>query len=147
MTSSDCVCWFTVVRLFFKLSITSSKFELNTAIDTRWNILKFCHSVNLIGYLVTIVSGNGLSSVHYQANILNNSYLMSFKSINFKVRRFYWRRVIQKCRVRNVAYFVQGTIHKTGTILCMDPANEGRRYIVTLSLIGSVHTYNDPCKT
>ena len=30
-------------------------------------------------------------------------------------------------------------------ILCMHPANERRRYIVMPSLIGWVHTQNDPC--
>ena len=30
-------------------------------------------------------------------------------------------------------------------ILCLHPANERRRYIVTSSLIGWVHTQNDPC--
>ena len=34
---------------------------------------------------------------------------------------------------------------KTGIILCLHPANERRRYIVTSSLIGWVHTQNDPC--
>ena len=29
-------------------------------------------------------------------------------------------------------------------ILCMRPANEGRRYIVASSLIGWAHTQNDP---
>ena len=33
----------------------------------------------------------------------------------------------------------------TGIILGMDSANERRRYIVTSSLIGWVHTQNDPC--
>ena len=33
----------------------------------------------------------------------------------------------------------------TGIKLCMRPANERRRYIVTSSLIGWVHTQNDPC--
>ena len=32
----------------------------------------------------------------------------------------------------------------TGIILCVHPANESRRYIVTPSLIGWVHTQNDP---
>ena len=32
-----------------------------------------------------------------------------------------------------------------GTILCMRPANERQRYIVTSSLIGCMHTQNDPC--
>ena len=32
-----------------------------------------------------------------------------------------------------------------GIILCMRPANERRRYIVTSSLIGCAHTQNDPC--
>ena len=32
-----------------------------------------------------------------------------------------------------------------GIILCMRPANERRRYIVTSSLIGWAHTQNDPC--
>ena len=32
-----------------------------------------------------------------------------------------------------------------GFILCMRPANERRRYIVTSSLIGWAHTQNDPC--
>ena len=31
-----------------------------------------------------------------------------------------------------------------GIILCMRPANERRRYMVTLSLIGRAHTQNDP---
>ena len=34
----------------------------------------------------------------------------------------------------------------SGIILCMRPANERRRYIVTSSLIGWAHTQNDPCK-
>ena len=33
----------------------------------------------------------------------------------------------------------------TGNILCMHPANERLRYIVTSSLIGWAHTLNDPC--
>ena len=32
-----------------------------------------------------------------------------------------------------------------GTILCMHPANERWRYIVTPSLIGWAHTQNGPC--
>ena len=32
-----------------------------------------------------------------------------------------------------------------GIILCMRPANERRRYNVTLSLIGWTHSQNDPC--
>ena len=32
-----------------------------------------------------------------------------------------------------------------GFILCMRPANERRRYIVTSSLIGRTHTQNEPC--
>ena len=32
-----------------------------------------------------------------------------------------------------------------GIILCVRPANERRRYIVTPSLIGWAHTQNDPC--
>ena len=32
-----------------------------------------------------------------------------------------------------------------GIILCMCPANERQRYIVTSSLIGCAHTQNDPC--
>ena len=32
-----------------------------------------------------------------------------------------------------------------GIILGMGSANERRRYIVTSSLIGWAHTYNDPC--
>ena len=31
-------------------------------------------------------------------------------------------------------------------IMCMHPANERRRYSLTPSLIGWVHTQNDPCK-
>ena len=34
----------------------------------------------------------------------------------------------------------------TGIILCARPADERRRYIVTSSLIGWVHTQNDPCR-
>ena len=33
----------------------------------------------------------------------------------------------------------------SGIILYMRPANERRRYIVTSSLIGWMHTQNDPC--
>ena len=33
---------------------------------------------------------------------------------------------------------------ESGIILYMRPANERRRYIVTASLIGWVHTQNDP---
>ena len=33
----------------------------------------------------------------------------------------------------------------SGTILCMRPANERRRYNVTSSLIGWAHTRNNPC--
>ena len=34
----------------------------------------------------------------------------------------------------------------SGNISCMRPANERRRYIVTSSLIGWVHTQKDPCQ-
>ena len=37
-------------------------------------------------------------------------------------------------------------IANTGMILCMHRANARRRYNVTSSLIGSVHTQNDPCE-
>ena len=37
--------------------------------------------------------------------------------------------------------------HCYRVIMCMRPANERRRYIVTSSLIGWVHTQNDPCHT
>ena len=37
-------------------------------------------------------------------------------------------------------------IPQPGIILCMRPANK-RHYIVTSSLIGWVHTHNDPCTT
>ena len=36
-------------------------------------------------------------------------------------------------------------LEHSGTILCMRPANERRRYIVTSSPIGRVHTQNDSC--
>ena len=35
---------------------------------------------------------------------------------------------------------------QSGIILCMRPANERRRYIVTSSLIGWAHAQNDPCQ-
>ena len=34
--------------------------------------------------------------------------------------------------------------NKMADILCVRPANEGRRYTVTPSLVGWVHTHNDP---
>ena len=37
-------------------------------------------------------------------------------------------------------------ITDSGIILHMRPANERRRYVVTSSLIGWVHTQNDPCR-
>ena len=40
---------------------------------------------------------------------------------------------------------VQWQLICTGIILCMHPANERWRYIVTSSPIGWVHTQNDPC--
>ena len=40
------------------------------------------------------------------------------------------------------SYFA-GTV--VGIVLCMHPTNERQRYIVTLSLIGWVHSQNDPC--
>ena len=40
---------------------------------------------------------------------------------------------------------VYNTCAVPGIILCMRPANEKRRYIVIFSLIGWVHTQNDPC--
>ena len=36
---------------------------------------------------------------------------------------------------------------KAGIILCMHPANVRRRYNVTLSLFGWVHSQNDPCES
>ena len=37
------------------------------------------------------------------------------------------------------------TTPHTGIVLCMGPANETWRYNVTSSLVGCVHTQNDPC--
>ena len=37
-------------------------------------------------------------------------------------------------------------IIKSGFILCMRPANKRWHYIVMLSLIGWVHSQDDPCK-
>ena len=39
---------------------------------------------------------------------------------------------------------ISNETHHAGIILCMRPANERRRYIVTSSLIGWAHTQNDP---
>ena len=36
-------------------------------------------------------------------------------------------------------------VQYAGNIMCMPPANERRRYIVTSSLIGWAQTQNDPC--
>ena len=43
--------------------------------------------------------------------------------------------------IKNVIW---GTVPEKAIILCMCPAKERRCYIVTLSLIGLVHTQNDP---
>ena len=40
--------------------------------------------------------------------------------------------------------FVRISVTVAGIILWMHPANERRRYIVTSSLIGRVHTQSDP---
>ena len=47
----------------------------------------------------------------------------------------------------NLLQFICHMLNYTwkGTILCMYPANERWRYIVTPSHIGWVHTQNDPC--
>ena len=44
-----------------------------------------------------------------------------------------------------VSTAVGDTTSSAGIILCMYPGNERRCYIVTPSLIGWVHTQNDPC--
>ena len=41
-------------------------------------------------------------------------------------------------------YKVGSSLGSSGIILCMCPANERRRYIVTSSPIGWAHTQNDP---
>ena len=40
--------------------------------------------------------------------------------------------------------FMTTLVFKSYTILCMRPASERRRYAVTPSLIGWVHTQNEP---
>ena len=44
-----------------------------------------------------------------------------------------------------IHFYLYDVIASTGIILCMCPANERRRYNVTLSFIGWTHTKNDPC--
>ena len=53
-----------------------------------------------------------------------------------------WKPYSQKSNIRlsHIAKTVAA-----GIILCMRPANEKRRYVVTSSLIDWAHTQNDPC--
>ena len=48
------------------------------------------------------------------------------------------------CTGQAVAEFAITVPEDAGIILCIRPASEGRRYIVTSSLIGWAHTQNDP---
>ena len=53
----------------------------------------------------------------------------------------------KKCDQWHEGIFMQPPMEETldtGIILCMHPANERRRYIVTSPLIGWVHTQNEP---
>ena len=63
-----------------------------------------------------------------------------FARVKLTIRRHWLKKIIG---------VEQATVHylnKSGIILCIRPANESRRYIVTSSPIGWAHTQNDPCK-
>ena len=65
---------------------------------------------------------------------------------------FSWLPIWQICNIKISGHLycwhnlaIPSSHHNPGIILCMCPANERRRYIVTSSLIGWAHTQNDPC--
>ena len=67
------------------------------------------------------------------------------------VTSLYWqipwrhrRKVNSNHRAHSTMIILSHKSYSTGIILCMRPANERRRYIVTSSLIGWAPTYNDP---
>ena len=67
-------------------------------------------------------------------NMFSSNFLSSLKIwITFSLNRCH------------LSKWLEYPLTSTRIILCMRPANERWRYIVTLSLIGWVHTQNDPC--
>ena len=60
------------------------------------------------------------------------------------IKPFLTTDTTSRLNIENMMFLMPHLI-SPGIILCMHPANERRRYIVTSSLIGWVHTQNDPC--
>ena len=52
---------------------------------------------------------------------------------------------LHECIMEGTCLESTGTMLASGIILCVRPANERRRYIVTWSLTGWAHTQNDAC--
>ena len=58
---------------------------------------------------------------------------------------FFWKKFPPDYFVISIDLFLTWCHPVAEIIWCMRPANERRRYIVTSSIIGWVHTQNDPC--
>ena len=66
---------------------------------------------------------------------------MNLELITYMSMKYEWVTEI-KMMLFCSTFYVRG-IMKAGIILCLHPANERRRYIVTSSLFGWAHTQND----
>ena len=66
-----------------------------------------------VSKLTIIVSDNGLSPGRYQAIIRTNAGILligplgiNFNEISFEIRKFWYKKIIWKCRLRNGGHFV-----------------------------------------
>ena len=75
----------------------------------------------------------GLDHVFVAVNVKKNTYLI-------------FSKICSRLRIQNLIHVPLAPFQcYTDIVLCMHSANERWRYTVTPSLIGWVHTQNDPC--
>ena len=56
-----------------------------------------------------------------------------------------WNKFTTYVRSGPLGHYISSILAASGIILCMDSANQRRRYIVKLSLTSWAHAQNDPC--
>ena len=101
------------------------------------------HGIDLLLHGPTATEELPYWGLNQMVQILQKAFLNAFSGINISIFLyiFHWRWQV-------ITWTNDDQIYRciyAGIILCMHPANERRRYNVTLSLIGWVHAKNQPC--
>ena len=109
-------------------------------------VLTFCSSPMMHVCIANLGQCSCQISMNLQ-NIALEVIFFFFKFISWKWALLVnFHHCLKLCMFPNVdfVHLCVKVLYEPGIILCMRPANERRRYIVTSSLIGWAHTQNDP---